>query len=103
MVTAEEAADLEERGEVVVAASLREIAEAARAGRAVLVTPADLAAGDDGDEPDAAAETAAASLCAWAGATYFRTNRPAEVQQALDMTASIRGDRPPALTRRALA
>ena len=43
---------------------------------------------------------AAASVSAWLGARLFRVHNVREVRQALDMVASIRGDRPPAVARR---
>jgi hypothetical protein len=48
---------------------------------------------------------AAAAVYAWLGARVFRAPEGAveELRQVLDMVASIRGDRPPALTRRGLA
>ncbi|WP_371783072.1 hypothetical protein [Streptosporangium subroseum] len=82
----------------VEAHSIAEIEEFVRAGRTVAVTPAALA-GDD----DEAAELTAASICAWAGARVFRTDRPAQVRFAVEMTDSLAGRRPPALTRRGLA
>ncbi|GAA3105900.1 hypothetical protein [Streptosporangium carneum] len=80
------------------AESIAEIEELARAGRTVVVTPAEIA-GDAGE----AAELAAASLCAWAGARAFRTTRPDQVRLAVEMTESLAGRRPPTLTRRGLA
>ncbi|MER7127744.1 hypothetical protein [Streptosporangium saharense] len=82
----------------VEARSVSEIEEFVRAGRTVVVTPADLA-GHDGE----AAELAAASVCAWAGAGVFRTTRPEQVRLAVEMTESLAGRRPPTLTRRGLA
>jgi hypothetical protein len=82
----------------VEAHSIAEIGGLVRAGRTVAVTPAVLA-GDD----DEAAELTAASICAWAGARVFRTNRPEQVRLAIEMTDSLAGRRPPALTRRGLA
>jgi dihydropteroate synthase len=41
-------------------------------------------------------------VAAWLGARIFRAHNVAEVRQALDMVASIRGDRPPTLARRGL-
>ncbi|SFK14561.1 hypothetical protein SAMN05216275_11872 [Streptosporangium canum] len=78
--------------------SIAEIEELVRAGRTVAVTPAALTG--DGSE---AAELAAASVCAWAGAWVFRTTRPAQVRLAVEMTESLAGRRPPELTRRGLA
>jgi dihydropteroate synthase len=40
---------------------------------------------------------------AWLGARIFRSHDVRETRQALDMVASIRGDRPPARAVRALA
>ncbi|MGH9073560.1 MAG: dihydropteroate synthase [Acidimicrobiales bacterium] len=45
---------------------------------------------------------AATALSAWSGARIFRAHDVAETRQALDMVASIRGDRPPAAARRGL-
>jgi hypothetical protein len=50
-----------------------------------------------------AAELTAASICAWAGARVFRTDRAEQVRLAVEMTDSLAGRRPPALTRRGLA
>ncbi|MUL39821.1 hypothetical protein FZ103_01270 [Streptomonospora sp. PA3] len=49
-----------------------------------------------------AAEVALASVYAWAGARVFATDHPEAVRQALDMVASVRGRRPPAVARRGL-
>jgi dihydropteroate synthase len=46
---------------------------------------------------------AATSVCAWLGARIFRVHQVAESRQAVDMTAAIRGDRPPARAVRGLA
>ncbi|WP_329428445.1 hypothetical protein OG339_03490 [Streptosporangium sp. NBC_01495] len=116
-----------DRGEPgwVEARSVGEVEELVRAGHTVVVTPARLAAvtspvpptapageaenpGDTGDtsarERDAeAAELTAASICAWAGARVFRTDRIEQVRLAVEMTDSLAGRRPPALTRRGLA
>ncbi len=43
---------------------------------------------------------AATAVTAWLGARVFRAHNVTEVRQALDMVASIRGERPPALARR---
>ena len=45
---------------------------------------------------------AATAVSAWLGARVFRAHNVAEVRQALDMTSSIRGDRPPASPHRGL-
>lgn len=107
----------------VEARSIGEVEELARAGHTVVVTPARLAsvtvrtaedAEDSGDGEDSgasaarerdaeAAELTAASICAWAGARVFRTDRVEQVRLAVEMTDSLAGRRPPALTRRGLA
>ncbi|GAA4202188.1 hypothetical protein GCM10022252_58030 [Streptosporangium oxazolinicum] len=99
----------------VEARSVGEVEELVRAGHTVVVTPARLAAvispvppaGDTeaaAKERDAeAAELTAASICAWAGARVFRTDRVEQVRLAVEMTDSLAGRRPPALTRRGLA
>jgi dihydropteroate synthase len=46
---------------------------------------------------------AATAVCAWLGARVFRAHQVAETRQVLDMVASIRGERPPAVARRGLA
>jgi len=46
---------------------------------------------------------AATAISAWQGARVFRAHNVAETRQTLDMVASIRGDRPPAVSRRGLA
>jgi dihydropteroate synthase len=46
---------------------------------------------------------AATAISAWHGAQLFRTHDPRETRQVLDMVASIRGTRPPAVARRGLA
>ncbi|GGO27917.1 hypothetical protein GCM10010116_55960 [Microbispora rosea subsp. aerata] len=73
------------------AASLPEVSALAGAGHTVVVTLPE-------DETEA---IAAAAAYAWAGASVFRTSH--DVRQALDMTESLLGRRPPALTRRGLA
>jgi dihydropteroate synthase len=45
---------------------------------------------------------ATTAICAWQGARIFRAHHVRETRQALDMVASIRGDRPPARAVRAL-
>ncbi|CAM3934727.1 hypothetical protein GCM10009799_47730 [Nocardiopsis rhodophaea] len=70
-------------------------------GRPVLVRCASAATDDSGA---AAAEVIALiSVYAWLGARFFATDRPRDTRQALDMVASIRGTRPPAVARRGLA
>ena len=46
---------------------------------------------------------AATAVSAWLGARMFRVHNVAETRQALDMVATIRGDRQPAVARRGLA
>jgi dihydropteroate synthase len=46
---------------------------------------------------------AATTVSAWLGARVFRAHQVRQTRRALDMVASIRGDRPPALSRRGLA
>jgi dihydropteroate synthase len=46
---------------------------------------------------------AATAISAWHGAAVFRTHDVLETRQVLDMVASIRGSRPPAVARRGLA
>ncbi|MFY1689694.1 dihydropteroate synthase [Plantactinospora sp. WMMB782] len=46
---------------------------------------------------------AATAVCAWQGARVFRAHQVRPTRRLLDMVASIRGDRPPALSRRGLA
>ncbi|MBE1534311.1 hypothetical protein [Actinomadura algeriensis] len=69
------------------------------AGEKVLVTLE-----TDAREPDPGL-LAAASVHAWLGARAFRVpeSQAAAVRDVLDMVASIRGERPPAETRRGLA
>jgi dihydropteroate synthase len=66
--------------------------------------------GGEGGEQDVQVESAdpgllaAASVYAWLGVRVFRTESgdAGAVRQVLDMVASIKGTRPPALSRRAL-
>jgi dihydropteroate synthase len=46
---------------------------------------------------------AATAIAAWLGARVFRAHHVRETRRAVDMVAAIRGDRPPASARRALA
>ncbi len=75
--------------------SAQAIEQAVATGRPVAVRLAGLGAG----------VLAAASVYAWMGARYFIADETAhaELRQVLDMVATIRGTRPPALTRRGLA
>ena len=43
---------------------------------------------------------AATAVVRWHGARVFRAHEVAQTRQVLDMVASIRGDRPPAVNRR---
>jgi hypothetical protein len=52
--------------------------------------------------PPAAAVAAAAALGTWLGATLIRTRHVRAARRAIDMTLSIAGLRPPALTIRGL-
>ena len=46
---------------------------------------------------------ATTAVSAWLGARVFRAHNVRETREVLDMVASIRGDRPPAVARRGLA
>ena len=46
---------------------------------------------------------ATTAVSAWLGARVFRAHQVRQTRQVLDMVASIRGDRPPAVARRGLA
>jgi len=46
---------------------------------------------------------AATAVSAWLGARVFRAHQVRQTRDVLDMVASIRGDRPPAVARRGLA
>jgi dihydropteroate synthase len=46
---------------------------------------------------------AATAVAAWLGAQVFRAHQVGQTRQVLDMVASIRGTRPPAVARRGLA
>jgi dihydropteroate synthase len=69
-------------------------------GSAAEGAPAGAGAGD-ADEVNAA--VAAAAVCAWLEVAAVRTRHVRAVRRALDMTASIRGQRPPAWAVRGLA
>ncbi|MFC4532486.1 hypothetical protein [Sphaerisporangium dianthi] len=77
----------------VEARSAAEVERHARAGRTVVVTLTG----------DLTSQLAAAAVFAWLGARVFRTGHEEQVRQALDMTESLAGRRPPALARRGLA
>lgn len=53
--------------------------------------------------PQLDAALAAAAIYRWEGVTVFVTEHTDQVRLALDMTDSLAGNRPPALTRRGLA
>jgi dihydropteroate synthase len=46
---------------------------------------------------------AATAVSAWLGARVFRAHQVRETRQVLDVVSAVRGDRPPAVARRALA
>ena len=46
---------------------------------------------------------ATTSVCAWLGARVFRAHNVRETRETLDMVSTIRGERPPSVTRRGLA
>jgi len=51
----------------------------------------------------AAGTLATTAVCAWLGARVFRAHDVAATRQVLEMVSSIRGTRPPAVSRRGLA
>lgn len=61
------------------------------------------AAGDVTGDSDPSGVEAIAAISSWLGAAVVRTRHAAGVRRALDMTASIRGLRPPARAVRGLA
>jgi hypothetical protein len=56
-----------------------------------------------GSRDPAGAVIATAAICTWLGAPLVRSRHTAAVRQAIDMTESIAGGRPPARTVRGLA
>jgi hypothetical protein len=73
------------------------------AGRALWTgTPADPVDADRLEGSQASA-VAVAAISTWLGAPIIRTRHTRAVRRAIDMTASIAGRRPPALTIRGLA
>lgn len=72
---------------------------AAASGNAVLVRCGSAA----GAEVTVAESIADIAVYAWLGVRVFATPHPAQARQALDMVASVRGERPPAVARRGLA
>lgn len=77
----------------VEARSAGEAERYAGAGRIVAVSLS-------GDETT---QVAMAAIFRWLGAQVFRTDYEQQVRLALEMTDSLAGRRPPALTRRGLA
>jgi hypothetical protein len=76
---------------------------ASAAGRALWAgTPADPVDADRLEGSQATA-IAVAAISTWLGAPVIRTRHTLAVRRAIDMTASIAGRRPPALTIRGLA
>jgi hypothetical protein len=76
---------------------------ASAAGRALWTgTPADPVDADRLEGSQASA-VAVAAISTWLGAPIIRTRHTRAVRRAIDMTASIAGRRPPALTIRGLA
>lgn len=70
------------------------------------VVDADLVAAPPGTPPEdapIAAVVAVAAISTWLGASGIRTRHATQVRRAIDMTSSIAGTRPPALTTRGLA
>jgi dihydropteroate synthase len=55
------------------------------------------------DQVPAAAVIATAAVCTWLGAPLVRSRHTRAVRHAIDMTASIAGNRPPSRTVRGLA
>jgi hypothetical protein len=102
LVCCEDAASAKATGlppeRLVVVTTPAGLLAALRTGYSVLVD-IDVDAAEAGPESSAAA----AALSAWLGAAMVRTCHPGAVRQALDMTASIRGTRPPARAVRGLA
>lgn len=76
-------------------------AEPGPPGRAALVD-ADLAAAAEGGGAPVAAVVAVAAVSTWLAAPAVRTRHVRAARRAIDMTASIAGRRPPALTTRGL-
>jgi hypothetical protein len=101
-------------GRLLVSVPPQLMQQAAQAGRAALVDVDRAAAqagvgyapdptGRHGVDQDPAGIVALAALGSWLGAAVIRTRHPVPVRRALDLTASIRGLRPPARTVRGLA
>jgi dihydropteroate synthase len=75
-----------------------------QAAAATQITPRQQnAAAPPGEADEVSGAVAAAAVCAWLGVAAVRTRHIREVRRALDMTASIRGLRPPAWAVRGLA
>jgi dihydropteroate synthase len=74
------------------------------AGRSVPAGRTDPAGEADPAAPDPpAAVIAAAAICTWLGVPVIRSRHTRAVRRAIDMTASIAGQRPPSHTVRGLA
>ena len=58
---------------------------------------------DTGVDERVVGTLAATAVSVWQGALVVRAHQVADTRQVLDMVASIRGDRPPAVARRGLA
>ncbi|MGH3393032.1 MAG: hypothetical protein ACRDOO_29555 [Actinomadura sp.] len=85
-------------------APIHRVEELVLAGHAVLVTSTGTGQNEPSDEAAPPLDTATVSVYAWLGARVFRVraqDAPA-VRQALDMVASIKGLRPPTVSRRGL-
>jgi hypothetical protein len=75
-----------------------------QAAAAAQITPRQQnSAAPPGDADEVSGVVAAAAVCAWLGVAAVRTRHVRQVRRALDMTASIRGLRPPAWAVRGLA
>jgi dihydropteroate synthase len=70
---------------------------------AALVDADLVAAGVAGGDAPVAAVAAVAAISTWLGAAAVRTRHVRAARRAIDMTSSIAGHRPPALTTRGLA
>jgi len=112
LVDADRAADLAARSDL----SHRDTADGTARRTGAAPRPADTRGPDDpadtpgldhdpadGEHSAVAGVVAIAAVSSWLGARAVRTRHPVQVRRALDMTASIRGIRPPARTIRGLA
>jgi hypothetical protein len=93
-------------GLLVEAASVSQVRELARAGHPVLVSSTTTPPAGDESETSAADPRVLAevSIYGWLGALVFRVRAPdaPDARQALDMIASVKGTRPPSVSRRGL-